>query len=44
MVDALGEPMGCQQRIHGRAKRQVEEMFQEEKPYLNELPFMPFRC
>ncbi len=30
-------------RIHGRAKRQVEEMFQEEKPYLNELPLMPFR-
>jgi len=30
-------------RIHGRAKRQVEEMFQEEKPYLLELPLMPFR-
>jgi transposase len=30
-------------RIHGRAKRQVEEMFQEEKPYLQELPLMPFR-
>lgn len=30
-------------RIHGRAKRQVEEMFQEEKPYLGELPLMPFR-
>jgi 5S rRNA maturation endonuclease (ribonuclease M5) len=30
-------------RIHGRAKRQVEEMFQEEKPYLVELPLMPFR-
>ena len=30
-------------RIHGRAKRQVEEMFHEEKPYLNELPLMPFR-
>ena len=30
-------------RIHGRAKRQVEEMFQEEKPYLSELPLMPFR-
>ena len=31
------------QRIHGRAKRQVEEMFQEEKPYLIQLPLMPFR-
>ncbi|MFH1481771.1 MAG: IS21 family transposase [Pseudomonadota bacterium] len=30
------------QRIHGRAKRQVEEMFQEEKPYLLPLPLMPF--
>ncbi|WP_435051690.1 IS21 family transposase, partial [Desulfoferrobacter suflitae] len=30
-------------RIHGRAKRQVEEMFQEERPYLQELPLMPFR-
>jgi len=30
-------------RIHGRAKRQVEEMFQEEKPYLTGLPLMPFR-
>ena len=30
-------------RIHGRAKRQVEEMFQEEKPYLTELPLRPFR-
>jgi transposase/5S rRNA maturation endonuclease (ribonuclease M5) len=30
-------------RIHGRAKRQVEEMFQEEKPYLKELPLAPFR-
>jgi transposase/5S rRNA maturation endonuclease (ribonuclease M5) len=30
------------QRIHGRAKRQVEEMFQEEKPYLSPLPLMPF--
>ena len=30
-------------RIHGRAKRQVEEMFQEEKPYLLELPLVPFR-
>jgi transposase/5S rRNA maturation endonuclease (ribonuclease M5) len=30
-------------RIHGRAKRQVEEMFQEEKPYLAALPLWPFR-
>ena len=30
------------QRIHGRAKRQVEEMFQEEKPYLAPLPLAPF--
>ena len=30
-------------RIHGRVKRQVEEMFQEEKPYLQPLPLMPFR-
>jgi transposase/5S rRNA maturation endonuclease (ribonuclease M5) len=30
-------------RIHGRAKRQVEAMFQEEKPYLAKLPLIPFR-
>jgi transposase len=30
------------QRIHGRAKRQVEEMFQEEKPYLIQLPLSSF--
>lgn len=30
-------------RIHGRSKRQVEEMFQEEKPYLAPLPLSPFR-
>jgi transposase/5S rRNA maturation endonuclease (ribonuclease M5) len=30
-------------RIHGRAKRQVEEMFQEERPYLAQLPLTPFR-
>jgi len=29
-------------RIHGRAKRQVEEMFQEEKTYLAPLPLAPF--
>lgn len=30
------------QRIHGRMKRQVEEMFQEEKPYLKQLPMTSF--
>lgn len=30
-------------RIHGRAKRQVEAMFQEEKPHLRTLPVAPFR-
>jgi transposase/5S rRNA maturation endonuclease (ribonuclease M5) len=30
-------------RIHGRAKRQVAEMFREEKPYLEPLPLAPFR-
>jgi len=30
------------QLIHGRAKRQVEEMFQEEKPHLAPLPLAPF--
>ena len=30
-------------RIHGRVKRQVEEMFQEEKPYLKELPLVSFK-
>ena len=29
-------------RIHGRAKRQVEKMFQEEKSFLLPLPLMPF--
>lgn len=31
------------QRIHGRAKRQVEAMFQEEKPFLRPLPVEGFR-
>ena len=31
------------QRIHGRMKRQVEAMYQEEKPYLKPLPLIPFR-
>jgi transposase len=30
-------------RIHGRVKRQVEELFQEEKPYLQPLPLGAFR-
>jgi transposase len=31
------------QRIHGRAKRQVEEMFQEERAHLKALPVEAFR-
>jgi transposase len=36
---------GCwaSKRIHGRVKRQVEELYQEEKPYLQPLPLMPLR-
>lgn len=30
-------------RVHGRAKRQVEAMFQEEKPFLTPLPIESFR-
>ncbi len=30
-------------RIHGREKRQVEEMFQEEKPHLKQLPLTSFK-
>jgi transposase len=37
------EDRWASRRIHGRAKRQVEEMYQEEKPYLQPLPLMPFR-
>jgi transposase len=29
-------------RIHGRAKRQVQEMFEEEKPFLQALPLRSF--
>jgi transposase len=36
------EERWASQRIHGRTKRQVEEMFQEEKPSLKKLPLMPF--
>ena len=37
------EKQWAAQRIHGRTKRQVEEMFQEEKPYLKQLPLTAFR-
>ncbi|MCG2777342.1 MAG: IS21 family transposase [Desulfobacterales bacterium] len=30
-------------RIHGRTKRQVEQMFQEERPHLRQLPLTPVR-
>lgn len=30
-------------RIHGRAKRQVQAMFEEERPFLKPLAVMPFR-
>jgi transposase len=30
-------------RVHGRAKRQVQAMFEEERPYLSPLPLMAFR-
>jgi hypothetical protein len=29
-------------RVHGRAKRQVQAMFEEEKPFLKPLPVTPF--
>jgi transposase len=37
------EERWASQRIHGRCKRRVEEMFQEEKPYLKKLPLISFR-
>jgi|WetSurMetagenome_2_1015567.scaffolds.fasta_scaffold20914_2 transposase len=37
------EDRWASRRIHGRAKRQVAEMFEEEKPYLKQLPLVPFR-
>ena len=37
------ESRWASQLIHGGAKRQVEEMFQERKPYLSALPLMTFR-
>jgi transposase len=36
------EDRWASRRIHGRVKRQVEELFQEEKPYLQPLPLMSF--
>jgi transposase len=30
-------------RVHGRAKRQVQAMFEEERPHLLSLPQLPFR-
>ena len=37
------EERWAKNRIHGSKKRQVEEMFIEEKPYLKELPMTRFR-
>jgi len=37
------EDRWASRRIHGRIKRQVEELFQEEKPYLQPLPLESFR-
>ncbi|RLC00371.1 MAG: IS21 family transposase [Deltaproteobacteria bacterium] len=36
------EEVWASKRIHGRMKRQVEQMFQEEKPYLSPLPLKGF--
>jgi hypothetical protein len=30
-------------RVHGRAKRQVQAMFEQERPFLQKLPLTPFR-
>lgn len=37
------EERWASQRIHGRTKRQVSEMFVEEKPHLKTLPLLGFR-
>jgi len=37
------EDRWASRRIHGRIKRQVAELFQEEKPYLQPLPLGSFR-
>lgn len=37
------EEKWASKRIHGRAQRQVEAMFQEEKPHLRALPLANFR-
>ena len=36
------EEVWAAKRIHGRMKRQVEQMFQEERPYLKPLPLTGF--
>ncbi len=36
------EEVWASKRIHGRMKRQVEQMFQEEKPHLHALPLKGF--
>ncbi len=36
------EKVWASKRIHGRTKRQVEQMFQEEKPHLHPLPLKGF--
>ena len=38
------EETWASQRIHGRTKRQVQEMFEEERPHLQPLPLTGFRC
>lgn len=37
------EERWASRRVHGRTKRQVQEMFLEEKPHLKKLPLQPFR-
>lgn len=37
------EEQWASQRVHGRAKRKVCEMFEEEKPYLSSLPIERFK-
>ena len=40
---ARWEETWASQRIHGRTKRQVQEMFEEERPHLQPLPLTGFR-
>ncbi|MHC2787834.1 hypothetical protein ACVMBZ_007075 [Bradyrhizobium liaoningense] len=42
VLEALEENWASK-RIHGSTRRQVEAMFQEEKPHLRPLPVAPFR-